>query len=122
MNGSALYSEKPNTKWYWNLLETQDKFQPFGTKLIELELFQNDNDVCLHINCDTRDNNFPVRKANANLLLPFLGQCSNHRRLRPREGIQLSVAGGVLTSLIFSRALLSQTRHQIQLYLKVCTN
>ena len=65
MKGGALYSQKPNARWYGNSQSSQDKFTPFGTKLIQAEQFQNDNIVCLYHNCGTRDKNFPVRKVNA---------------------------------------------------------
>ena len=64
MKGGALYSQKPNTRWYGNVTQTQDKFTPFGTKLIQAEQFQNDNIVCLYNNCGVLDKNFPVRKVN----------------------------------------------------------
>ena len=66
MKGGALYSQKPHTKWYGNLSNTQDKFTPFGTKLIQAEQFQNDHIVSLFHACGTKDRNFPIRKVNSN--------------------------------------------------------
>ena len=57
-------------------------------------------------------------------IVTFLGSVFKPSTVETSRGYSVlreSVAGGVLTFLIFSRALLSQTTHQIQLYLKVCS-
>jgi hypothetical protein len=65
MTGGTLYSKKPDTKWYRNMHQTQDKFRPFGTKLIQIKQFQNDNVLCLYHSCGKKDQNFPLKKVNA---------------------------------------------------------
>ena len=64
MRGGSVYSLKHDAKWYGNRDNTQDKFVPFGSKLIHQERFLNDNVLNVFYKCGKSDDSFPVRKVN----------------------------------------------------------